>query len=61
MVDIHPKDSALELKLELRTVQRWYKAWKEGKNTPYSNLFVVHGLLAPEGKLADDTKSFVTE
>jgi hypothetical protein len=34
---------------------------KRVKNTPYSNLFVVHGLLAPEGKLADDTKSFVTE
>lgn len=65
MVDIHPKNSAravaLELKLEPRTVQRWYKAWKEGKEDALFKPLGRPRIIEPEGKLAEDTKSFVTE
>lgn len=65
MIDIHPKNSvravALELKLELRTVQRWYKAWKGSKENALFKPLGRPRITEPEEKLAEDTKSFVTE
>ncbi|KAI7901124.1 uncharacterized protein BX663DRAFT_562465 [Cokeromyces recurvatus] len=64
LVDIHPKNSAraiaLQLKLEPRTVQRWYKSWK---NDPDS-LFKTIGrprIIEPEGELAEAAKGLVTD
>ncbi|CEP16413.1 hypothetical protein [Parasitella parasitica] len=64
LVDVHPKNSAravaLDLKLEPRTVQRWYKAWKEDPDS----LFKVIGrpkIIEPEGELAEATKQVVSD
>ncbi|CEP12412.1 hypothetical protein [Parasitella parasitica] len=64
LVDIHPKNSAravaLSLKLEPRTVQRWYKSWKEDPDS----LFPTIGrprIIDPEGELAEATKAVVTD
>lgn len=64
MVDVHPKNSAravaLDLKLEPRTVQRWYKTWKEDPDS----LFKTIGrpkIIDPEGELAEATKKVVSD
>ncbi|KAI8875291.1 hypothetical protein K501DRAFT_202916 [Backusella circina FSU 941] len=64
LVDIHPKNSAiavaLDLKLEPRTVQRWYKTWK----VDLDSLFNIIGrlkIIEPEGELAEATKSLVSD
>lgn len=65
VVDIHLKNSvravALKLKLESRTVQRWYKAWKEGKEDALFKPLGRPKAIEPEGKLDEDMKGFVTE
>ncbi|CEP19757.1 hypothetical protein [Parasitella parasitica] len=64
LVDVHPKNSAravaLDLKLEPRTVQRWYEIWKEDPNS----LFKIIGrpkIIEPEGELAEATKKVVAD
>ncbi|KAG2213441.1 hypothetical protein INT47_009115 [Mucor saturninus] len=64
LVDIHSRNSAravaLELKLEPRTVQGWYKTWKED----LVSLFKTIGLpriIETEGELAEATKSLVSD
>lgn len=64
LVDVHPKNSAgavaLDLKLEPRTVQRWYKTWKEDPDS----LFKTIGrpkIIEPEGELAEATKKVVSD
>jgi hypothetical protein len=51
---------ALELKLEPRTLQRWFKTWKEDPDS----LFKAIGrprIIEPEGELAEATKSLVSD
>lgn len=64
LVDVHPKNSAravaLDLKLEPRTVQRWYKIWKKDPDS----LFKVIGrpkIVESEGELAEATKKVVAD
>lgn len=64
LVDIHPRNSAravdLELKLEPRTTQRWYKTWKDDPDS----LFKTVGrprIIEPEGELAEASKSLVPD
>lgn len=63
LVDIHHKNSArtvaLELKLPHRIVQRWYKAWKED----FDSLFKKLGrprIIEPDGERAESTKKLIS-
>ncbi|KAI8977396.1 hypothetical protein BDF20DRAFT_821696, partial [Mycotypha africana] len=64
LVDIHPKNSAravaLELNLQPMSVQRWYKAWQEDSDSLFKPLGRPP-IIEPEGELAKDTKKFVIE
>ncbi|KAI8646643.1 hypothetical protein BD408DRAFT_318989, partial [Parasitella parasitica] len=64
LVDIHPKNSAravaLDLGLEPRSLQRWYSTWKKDPDS----LFKIIGrprIIEAEGELAEATRNAVTE
>ncbi|KAG2190495.1 hypothetical protein INT47_004875 [Mucor saturninus] len=60
LVDVLPRNSAravaLELNLQLRTVQRWYKAWKEDPDSLFKTICRLR-IIEPEGKLAEAIKN----
>ncbi|KAI8875236.1 hypothetical protein K501DRAFT_136154, partial [Backusella circina FSU 941] len=64
LVDIHPKNSAravaLNLKLELRTLQRWYKTWKEDPDSLFKTIGRPR-IIEPEGELAEATRNVVAD
>ncbi|KAI9362872.1 hypothetical protein BD770DRAFT_407937 [Pilaira anomala] len=64
LVDIHPRNSAravvLELKLEPRTLQKWYKTWKEDLDSLFKTIGRPR-IIEPEGELAEATKSLVSD
>lgn len=64
LVDIHPKNSAravaLSLKLEPRTVQRWYKTWKEDPDSLCKTIGRPR-IIEPEGELAEATRNVVAD
>ncbi|KAI7899316.1 uncharacterized protein BX663DRAFT_522174 [Cokeromyces recurvatus] len=63
LVDIHPRNSArvvtLDLNLQPRNVQRWYKAWKQNADSLFKK-FGRPRIIEPEGKLAVATKHIVS-
>ena len=65
MVGIHPKKNsaravALSLKLEPRTVQRWYKTWKEDPDSLFKTIGRPR-IIEPEGELAEATRNVVAD
>lgn len=64
LVDVHPRNSAravaLELNLQPRTVQRWYKAWKEDPDSLFKTIGRPR-IIEPEGELAEATKNLVSD
>lgn len=64
LVDVHPKSSAravaLDLKLEPRTVQRWYKTWKEDPDSLFKTIGRPN-IIEPEGELVEATKKVVSD
>ncbi|KAI7903429.1 uncharacterized protein BX663DRAFT_506481 [Cokeromyces recurvatus] len=63
LVDIHPRNSAgvitLELNLQPRNVQRWYKAWTQNGDSLFKKVGRPR-IIKPEGKLAVATKHIVS-
>ncbi|KAI9487724.1 MAG: hypothetical protein EXX96DRAFT_647346 [Benjaminiella poitrasii] len=53
------ENSALKLKLGPRTVQKWYKTWKEGLDSLLKTVGRPK-IIEPEGELAEATKSLVS-
>lgn len=64
LVNFYPKNSArvvaLSLKLEPRTVQRWYKTWKEGPDSLFK-IIDRSRIIKPEGELVEKTRKVVAE
>ena len=51
---------ALSLKLEPRTVQRWYKTWKEDPDSLFKTIGRPR-IIEPEGELAEATRNVVAD
>ncbi|CAO3673298.1 unnamed protein product [Rhizopus stolonifer] len=64
LVDVHPRNSeravALELNLQPRTVQRWYKGWKEDLDSLFKTIGRPR-IIELEGELAEATKNLVSD
>ncbi|CEP19738.1 hypothetical protein [Parasitella parasitica] len=60
---VHPRNSAravaLELSLQPRTVQKWYKAWKENPDSLLKTIIGRPRIIELEGELAEATKNLV--
>lgn len=63
-VDIHPKNSAravtLDLGLEPRSLQRWYSTWKKDSDSLFKTIGRPR-IIEAEGELAETTRNAVTE
>lgn len=64
LVDVHPKNSArtvaLELNLNPNTVQRWYRTWKKDPDSLFKTIGRPR-IIEPEGELAAATKNVVSD
>lgn len=64
LADIHPKNStravAFGLKLDPRTMQKWYKSWKADPDSLFPTIGCPK-IIEPDGELAEATKSVVTD